>query len=121
MAFLSQLERVVSNREADELFRSGQAFETFYPECLKLAKKYKLKVPATLKRTIKQKFSGPPAWKLGGSEPVRISVYFFPWMLEAIEKISRESGKRKRHIFMEALELYIFQYERTWHAEKSSK
>jgi len=41
------------------------------------------------------------------SGPFRISVYIYPNQLRDIQKISKKTGKSKRHIFFEMIHLYI--------------
>jgi len=44
---------------------------------------------------------------LKSSDPIRITIYIFPNQLRLIEKISKKTGKRKRHIFFEMIAQYI--------------
>ncbi len=42
-----------------------------------------------------------------GNKASRISIYLYPWMIERIQDICLKRGKRKRQIFLEAIQMYI--------------
>ena len=113
MAFLTQLARNINKKESENLFRSAQRFDEMYGKCLKLAKKYKMKVPLSFKYTLRNKFLNPPASAFG-RPPIRRTIYIYPHQIERIERLAEKRNLSKRYIILEAFNFYLQEMEKSY-------
>jgi len=110
MAFLKNLAITVTEKERRELFHPDQTFKQMHELCLKLARKYKLRVPASFEKTLYNNFVNPPKSAFGRA-PKRISVYLYHHQIERIERLAEIQHFSKRFTFFQVINLGLKELE----------
>ena len=113
MVFLNELAKRLTEKESRELFCSGRTFEEMFEQCEQLAKKYGLKVPASFRYTLRNKFRLAPSSAFGRPAK-RITIYVYPHMVERIEWLAKKMNITKRLTFMQVINLGLQQVEESW-------